>query len=488
MDGLDDALAKSVINARMKIDLLTLAIGPEHHDICLNDTHQPHGIIGRVNFDVLCSHIQSVTLRIKNLQCMIFSLLQSEISFMLKVKESHSIIQSNYTEQITPKRLQKEEKTVYDWIENTSNGNINNNNTSNKNGIISSSLNASMIELRSSNAAINFYDTVMVNMDNIDESSYNRGGSSIVKNLKNSSLKQKRQSIFRVSTKMEGDDENNSNETKIPNKASFNSLQSLVAFQNQFDTTNTNTNTNIPPKYSTNNVIQPQTHPHHMLKPKYALIGSANLNFFKILSEKDDIITKQSSKIFQMVFNEGKTVVDTTPKIDSPTEDQFIKFQIFDNITRNFSQDIYFSDNVIGKVEGMIQLTNIPLIRQIMCGVHTENGFDIHTINFHFGNNLALNNGDTEPPELKILSSRTDNLLTNLLKGTNLTQFSTSYREISSQTSQIMNEVKQVLEKSNKESCLFYSYSNNRDLFKAQKLMLELGIDILKAIESLNLE
>ena len=221
------------------------------------------------------------------------------------------------------------------------------------------------------------------------------------------------------------------------------------------------------------------------LIPKYTQIGFSNLNFYKILTENDNIITKQSSRFFQTfrTGNEGN--------VANEEANPLIKFQIFDDITKQFSEEIFYQGNVIGKIEGTIHISKIPLIRQIMCGVHTERGFDISSIQVNFNDAKTGINSfkeDTSPPELRILSNQTNNLLSNLLKGTNLTQYTQSFREINLQILQIMNELKGVLQKSFKESALYYNYINNKDLFKAQKIMLELGISILKIIESLNLE
>ncbi len=217
------------------------------------------------------------------------------------------------------------------------------------------------------------------------------------------------------------------------------------------------------------------------LQPKYTQLGYSNMNFYKILTENDNIITKQSSRFFQ-TFRSGIN----TPEIQLVSDS--IKFQIYDNISKQFSEKIFSLGVEIGNLEGTVSITNIPLIRQIMCGVHTEKGFDISSIHVNLAYNLNSPGGGAMPQELITLSNSTNNLLTQVLKFTNLTQHSQTSQETSRYIIQHMTEIKSVLEKSFKESALYYNYKNESDLYKAQKIMLELGINLLKLIESFKVD
>lgn len=386
-------------------------------------------------------------LKVKNVQCKFYALLQNDVSMKLKVKEAHTVIESENTEVITPNRLQKEEVTVYNWIEQDIGAKL------------SLKLLLSMMELRSSNASINFYDMIYIDPGNERIDNEKDRGSISAFNSHNGFAR------------------------NFVKKAS-----ARFSVFNQFVSESPAEEAKGNP--SNNDVNSNKKNPN--LKPKFIPVGSANLNFYKILSENDSIITKQSSRLFQMIFNEGMKAVEKGSFNTPENMNEVVKFQILDNVTRDFHEEIYFQGVNIGSVEGALEITRVPLIRQIMCGVHTEHGFDIHSISLHFeansSNGSRDKNGMTAPPELRILANQTNNLLQQLLKGTNLTQFSQSYRDLNSQTSQIMREIKQVLEKSSKESCLYYQYSNNKDLFEAQGIMLKLGIEFLKVIESFNLE
>jgi hypothetical protein len=217
------------------------------------------------------------------------------------------------------------------------------------------------------------------------------------------------------------------------------------------------------------------------LQPKYTQLGYSNMNFYKILTENDNIITKQSSRFFQ-TFRSGIN----TPEIQLVSDS--IKFQIYDNISKQFSEKIFSLGVEIGNLEGTVSITNIPLIRQIMCGVHTEKGFDISSIHVNLAYNLNSPGGGAVPQELITLSNSTNNLLTQVLKFTNLTQHSQTSQETSRYIIQHMTEIKSVLEKSFKESALYFNYKNEADLYKAQKIMLELGINLLKLIESFKVD
>ena len=295
----------------------------------------------------------------------------------------------------------------------------------------------SMQELRSAAATINFYDVVLVNVEDI-------------KNEPNNSLLQN--NFYSNETRTD--------KTALSHHPSNTQLQRLSMRFSYMKDANMNTNLN--------------------LKPKYTQLGFANMNFYKILSENDNIITKQSSRFFQ-TFRSGNE------NQENIVSNENIKFQIFDTISKPFSEKIFCSGSEIGELEGTVSISNIPLMRQIMCGVHTERGFDISSIHVNLAYNLNSKE-DTVPPELRTLSSAVNNLLSQVLKFTNLTQHSQTSKETSQQILQIMNDIKLVLNKSFKESALYYNYQNELDLYKAQKIMLELGINILKLIESLKIE
>ncbi len=65
---------------------MTIAIGPEHHDLRLLDRSNKN-IIGRISFNVVCHHIENVTLDFQTLQLKFDKLIEKEIAFRLKFKK-----------------------------------------------------------------------------------------------------------------------------------------------------------------------------------------------------------------------------------------------------------------------------------------------------------------------------------------------------------------------------------------------------------------
>ena len=118
------------------------------------------------------------------------------------------------------------------------------------------------------------------------------------------------------------------------------------------------------------------------MKKKYNQIGLAYINFYKILSQNDNIILKTASKVFQTfsllytgTLSKEKITVNnqiqsnhdqingnqyvtqgnvednqsSIPKKDTLMSKE-IKFQVFDDVSKSFSEKIYHRGAEIGKV------------------------------------------------------------------------------------------------------------------------------------------
>ena len=116
------------------------------------------------------------------------------------------------------------------------------------------------------------------------------------------------------------------------------------------------------------------------LKKRYNQIGYSYINFYKILSQNDNSIMKTTSKVFQRfsllytVSNDTKnnpnlnnlqTNEETKinlltnmeennviPKINSIMSKE-IKFQVFDDVSKSFSEKIFFKGAEIGQVNNV---------------------------------------------------------------------------------------------------------------------------------------
>lgn len=243
------------------------------------------------------------------------------------------------------------------------------------------------------------------------------------------------------------------------------------------------------------------------------------------------MILKQSSKIFQSYSplynnnnnNQDGTGANTANGLISHEAQikNLIKCLIFEDIQNPFSEDIVFNGQVIGKIEGLIEIKKIPLIKQIMCGVHTENGFDISSIYLH--NSLLSNNTPSKgashrdiPTELRTLISQKNKLLDNFFPSTlkNLEEkkiekeaelgngdnyisqninndrrrnnFSNQDQNLFVDpkiTLNLLNDIRTTLKKSCKESVLIFNLIHESDILLAQREMIDLGINLINILQ-----
>jgi len=137
----------------------------------------------------------------------------------------------------------------------------------------------------------------------------------------------------------------------------------------------------------------------------YTIEGFSILSFLEILSESDDQLNKQTSQFFRHMssFN-FPNELDNNGDSNGDGNLQVFTIQIFDDMNRLYTTPIYKEGVEIGKCEINIDIKNIPLIRQIMCGVMTENGFEINSI--HLYDNLLTGEGSTLSNEIAQLINK----------------------------------------------------------------------------------
>jgi len=238
------------------------------------------------------------------------------------------------------------------------------------------------------------------------------------------------------------------------------------------------------------------------------------------------MILKQSSKIFQSYSplynnNQERTGENRTSGASSEEAQtqNLIKCLTFEDIQNPFSEDIVFNGQTIGKIEGLIEIKKIPLIKQIMCGIHTENGFDISSIYLH--HNLLSKPSQTKgnshreiPAELRTLISKKNNLLETFFPSTlkNLeekqidkeagleTQNNFMMNDFNNDrkrnnfnsdqnlfvdpkaTLSLLNDIKATLKETCKESLLIYKLIHQSDILLAQREMIDLGINLINIL------
>ena len=215
----------------------------------------------------------------------------------------------------------------------------------------------------------------------------------------------------------------------------------------------------------------------------YTKIGLSNLSFLEILSENDEALNKQTSQFFRHVSGFNKPVEQFLHSKSDSIEKTFT-IQIFQDISRNYLTPLYFDGNEIGLCEIDISIYKVPLIRQIMCGVLTENGFEINSI--HLYDNILVGNTDnTLPEEVTKLINTKKNLDNELMKTKDIQS------RINNENININNylkELKKILSESVEVENLYYGYSEKKDLLKGQNVMLDIGISLLKIIDKVNKE
>ncbi len=248
-------------------------------------------------------------------------------------------------------------------------------------------------------------------------------------------------------------------------------------------------------------------------------MGYSNLNFYNILSRNDAMILRQSSRIFQSyspLYNINQEGVNVNNLVKEEQNNNLIKCLIFEDVQNPFSEDILFNGHVIGKIEGLIEVKKIPLIKQIMCGVHTENGFDISSVYlYNIPSLLAPPLRDSHekdvPNELRVLISQKNNLLEKVFPSTlknledklNEKQLGSEASNIikhsftldrkrnlhpqnlsidTKATLNILNEIKNTLKKSCKESLLIYNLNSSSNILLAQREMIDLGINTINIL------
>jgi len=211
----------------------------------------------------------------------------------------------------------------------------------------------------------------------------------------------------------------------------------------------------------------------------YSMMGFSILNFLEILSENDEALNKQSSQFFRHVsgFN--------MPKEDEKEEGnnlQVFTFQVFQDMNRLYNTPLYYEGVEIGKCEIDIDIKNVPLIRQIMCGVMTENGFEINSI--HLYDNILSGEGNTLPNEVTCLINTKRNFNNELIKQKQIQ--SKFNHEFNLTILGYLKEFKKILNKTIEVDCLYYGYSENKDLYSGQNVILDLGLILIKIIDKLN--
>ena len=389
-----------------KIDLLTIAVGPENHNMILLNPNNQNIKLGRISYTIRCTHLEKINIIIKKINVELYHLLQSKISIRLKYRDDRNILNSKYTSGIEPNLLLKENKTFFKY---------------NDDNILTLNTNSSMLELLSADSSLNLYSLQLIDTSLIPKTT----------------LKRKYSNEF-----IEED----------------NFFERNPEFKNETNMSNIK------------------------LINRFTLFGFSTINFLNILSENEEEMNKKASKLFRQVSGLNKNIIE-----DEDNNNKFFKIQLFLSLSNHYSLPLYFNGEEIGKCHLHMIIENIPLIRQIMSGVITENGFEVNSIHL-YNINIPKNQNGTLPNDLKKLVDFKNNLNSELVKSKQIQLRGTN--DVNNKLLKILKEIKITLNKSieDKHRYLYYGYSSNSDLFYGQSVMLDLGKILIDVVDKFNKE
>ena len=514
-----EILSQSQIFSFFKINLLTIAIAPEKHDFVLIDPKRIRVQLGRISYYISCKHMEDLSMKINGFRMNLKNLKYNEIALNLKFgnKNFNREKESQYTESFIGEPNSSENSMIYEYSDEKEDNidednsfidekcsydsnyiineeneisenkksnedniiNTNSNNNQEENNIINNGQSISNNNINNfvnSNNEKNMIDYQKKNDKNkISEKLFLHGNMSM-EDLFNSEI-----TLNVFSVRLQNKDESNINENKLD-------LQNLKPKKDFFMK-----KISLPTIAVPNNRRRSR-HNKLLLIHSYKLIGIIVLNFNKILNELEGKISKVSYRLFQSMSNKKNSLIktlsgskimkcgieeDLTNKAQSnknlyninlkdnelTNRIQNLIINLLQNENLCFKEEIYWEGESIGNIEVSLEISNLPLIRQIRFGVMTETGFEINSI-FLYDN---LNISNDLPEELIELSKLKEKFEQEI-------DFS------------ILKKIKICLEKTIEENFLYYGYSSNKDLFQGQAVIIDLGLGLFDFLDKVNFD
>ena len=402
---IENILKKAKIYSSFKIDLLTVAVGPEYHNIILRPPSKKTERLGRIMYTITCKQISNISVKINSVKVQMNGLLQNNVALSVKYKDKNKQMSTMYSHEINPNLNQKEKITEYNYLLNDE-----------RNNPLVINIISSMYDFISNDSYLYVYSIRLINENSQNSNDYNTG----------------------------------------------------LIFENNPELKN-NKNLN-------NNLIN-----------HYTKIGSSLLSFLEILSENDEALNKQTSQFFRHMsgFNSSAAAEKKLKTHHSENLLKTFTIQIFQDISRNYITPLYYDGNEIGSCQIDISINNIGSIRQIMCGVLTENGFEINSIHL-YDNSLSEKDESSLPKEITKLINTKRSLDNELLQTKDL---QSKIGQDTQKINELLKELKKTLNISVDDvDYLFYGYSDKKDLLTGQDIMLDIGISLLKIIDKVNKE
>ena len=486
-----EILAGTQLFSCLKIDLLTLALAPEKHDLVLLDPKRTRVQLGRINYNLSCKQIEDISIKVKSFKLNLNNLNYNEIALNLKYENtSLSLIkETEYSDSFHGIPNPKDNSTVYQYIpnydilnsKNNSYFNINNTSTSinNKELILNDKIDLCKKSFESSD---DLYDADFDDIDEYDNNSTSEKlklyGKMSLNDILNSEITLNIFSVrLKSRTELDKIKDNNINLNYVP----------IIP----------KTRVSIPRRsIETRNLGL--IHKKLDLIKNYTLIGIVSLNFYKILYENEKKIEREASKFFNSMANQkhdelNKTISNSkihsvgieenlnNKKRNENKDNNIIQNLIitpYENVNQNLVEEIInYDGEPIGTIEMCLEIIKLPLIKQTMFGVLTETGFEINSI-FLYDNHNISNDLPEELLELVKLKEKFEQEIS-----TNIQQF-----DFDKNLLKIMQDIKSILGKTIEESCLYYGYCSDKDIYQGQEVIIDLGLILFELIDKLGLE
>jgi hypothetical protein len=146
-----------------------------------------------------------------------------------------------------------------------------------------------------------------------------------------------------------------------------------------------------------------------------------------------------------------------------------------------------FDGKVIGEIEGNITIKHIPLLKQVLCGCHTEKGLDLNTNYYNISSLSEAKNKNELPKELKYIESQNGELTQSILNFT-LKQNSFSYKELNNHLTEVLKTFIIPLNYKDKEGHYRYEIKTEYGRLKAPEILLNVGLTIINSMDGFNKE
>ena len=511
-----EILTESQIYSCFKINLLTIALSPEKHDLVLTDPKKIRVQHGRINYSITCNHIADLNLKINGFKINFNNLKFNEIALKLKFQNKmyKREKESSYTDNYIGIPNNKENTMIYESKDSDDDNSLNEELSEDSSFLLSET--SESIQNSNNNDLLRNNSKKSINNNNND--------------IKIDKINKSKSEILNYEKNINNKNNQNQNQDKLSDKLQFHGEMCMNDLFNSEITLNiysVRLQNNIKEKdYSeieiekekdnlSDKIVQKEFFMKKLDLPdiavnrfrrkskqtnisnlnlinSYELIGITPLNFYIILNEIESKLSKISYRLFQSMYNKKNGIIKTfsgtkimrysleeeltnKPQSNKNTlninnkeihyKSQILNINFFENEFLTYTNEIYWEGELLGNIEINLEISNLPLIRQIKFGVMTETGFELNSI-FLYDNLNISNNLPEELIELIKLKEKFKQEI----------DFS------------ILKNIKSCLEKTIEENYLYYGYASNQDLYEGQAVIIDLGLGLLDLLDTINFE